>query len=72
MDKMILRSYNIHIIMDKMICYSFKMHVNLFVSCINKSYIQNLKTITKLVFFFIFKMLYPNLLIIQSKQLSES
>ena len=72
MDKMILRSYNIHTIMDKMICYSFKMHVKLFVSCINKSYIQNLKTITKLVFFFIFKMLYPNLLIIQSKQLSES
>ena len=35
--------------MEKMIWYLFKMHVKLFVSCINKSYIQSLKTIPKLI-----------------------
>ena len=35
--------------MEKIIWYSFKMHVKLFVSCINKSYIQSLKTIPKLI-----------------------
>ena len=51
------------------------MHVKLFVSCINKSYIQSLKTIPK-VYLFVFEILSLNLLIIRSikkikNQLSE-
>lgn len=42
---MVQISNNIHIIMEKIICYSLKIHVKFLTSCINKNYIQNLKTI---------------------------
>ena len=44
--------YNINIVVDKVIYYLFKTHVKLFVTCINKSYIQILKTTTKLMCFY--------------------
>lgn len=53
------RSNNIHIIMDKMIYYSLKIHVILIVSCINKYCIQNLKITTRLASFY-FQSLIPN------------
>ena len=47
-----------------MIRHSIKMHVKFFVSYINKGYIQNFKTIAKLMFIY-FEMLSPNVSIIQ-------
>ena len=49
-----------------MICYSLKMHVKLFISRINKKLHPKFKNNNQINVFFSFKMLYPNLLTIQS------